>query len=61
MMNFIVTDVQEMRESGEVHVDSKDVSTSDYHFLVWLELGRAAKCYRKCKCTMWKWCKIGFV
>ena len=37
-LDFIVTDVQLMRESGEVHVDSTDIGVSD-HFLVWLELG----------------------
>ena len=31
-----------------MHVDSSDIGMSS-HFLVWLELGRAAKCYRKQK------------
>ena len=35
VIDFIVTDVQLMRESGEVNVDSTDIGVSD-HFLVWL-------------------------
>ena len=35
VIDFIVTDVQLRRESGEVSVDSTDVGVSD-HFLVWL-------------------------
>ena len=46
VIDFIVTDVLLMRESGEVNVDSTDIGVSD-HFLVWLELGRVAKCCRK--------------
>ena len=42
----IITDVQLMRTSGEVHVDFTDIDMSD-HFLVWLKLGRVAKCCRK--------------
>ena len=54
VIDFIVTDVQLMRESGEVNVDSTDIGVSD-HFLVWLELGRVAKCCRKQKRTIRKW------
>ena len=36
-------DMQLMRGSEEVHVDSTDIGTSD-DFLVWLKLGRAVKC-----------------
>ena len=54
VIDFIVTDVQLMRESGEVIVDSTDIGVSD-HFLVWLELGRVAKCCRKQKRTIRKW------
>ena len=42
-----------MRESGEVYVDYSDIGMSD-HFLVWLELGRAAKYCRKQKGTIRK-------
>ena len=54
VIDFIVTDVQLMRESGEVIVDSTDIGVSD-HLLVWLELGRVAKCCRKQKRTIRKW------
>ena len=54
VIDFIVADVQLMRESGEVNVDSTDIGVSD-HFLVWLELGRVAKCCRKQKRTIRKW------
>ena len=54
VIDFIVMDVQLMRESGEVNVDSTDIGVSD-HFLVWLELGRVAKCCRKQKHTIRKW------
>ena len=40
VIDFIVTDVQLMRESG---VDYTDIGVSD-HFLVLFELGRIAKC-----------------
>ena len=54
VIDFIVTDVELMRESGEVNVNSTDIGLSD-HFLVWLELGRVAKCCRKQKSTIRKW------
>ena len=54
VIDFIVTDVQLMRESGEVNIDSTDVGVSD-HFLVWLELGRVAKCCKMQKRTIRKW------
>ena len=46
--------MQLIRESGEVNVDSTDIGVSD-HFLVWLKLGRVAKCCRKQKHTIRKW------
>ena len=54
VIDFIVTDVQLMRESGEVNVDSTDIGVSD-HFLVWFELGGVAKCCKKQKRTIRKW------
>ena len=43
-----------------MNVDSTDIGVSD-HFLVWLELGKVAKCFRKQKCTIRKWCLNRFV
>ena len=37
-----------------MNVDSTDIGVSD-HFLVWLELGRVAKCCGKQKRTIRKW------
>ena len=37
-----------MAVSGDVHVDTTDIGCSD-HFLVWVELGRAAKNSKKGK------------
>ena len=54
VIDFIVMDVQLMRESGEVNMDSAHIGVSD-HFLVWLELDRAVKCCRKQKRTIRKW------
>ena len=42
VIDYIITDIQLMKESGVVPVDSTDTGASD-HFLVWLELGRATK------------------
>ena len=42
VIDYIITDVQLLRESGDVCIDSTDIGMSD-HFLVWLELGRTAK------------------
>ena len=60
VIDFIVTDMQLMRESGEVNVDSTDIGESD-HFLVWVKLGRVAKCCRKQKHIIRKWCLDKFV
>jgi endonuclease/exonuclease/phosphatase family metal-dependent hydrolase len=38
VVDYVVTDVQLMRESGVVQVDITDIGASD-HLLVWLELG----------------------
>ena len=42
VIDFILTDVHLMRESGEVKVDSTDIGVYD-DFLVLLELGRVAR------------------
>ena len=55
VIDYIVTDVQLMREPGEVQVDTTDIGATD-HFLVWLELGRVTKCFKKQKRTVRKWC-----
>ena len=60
VIDFIVTNVQLMRESGEVNVDSTEICVSD-NFLVWFRLGRVAKCCRKHKRTIRKWYLDRFV
>ena len=42
VIDYIITDAQLLRESGDVCIDSTDIGMSD-HFLVWLELGRTAR------------------
>ena len=54
VIDYIVTDMQLMRESGDVQVNITDIGTSD-PFLVWLELGRVTKCCKKQKRTIRKW------
>ena len=53
VIDFIITDLQLMRESGDMHVDSTDIGTLD-HFLVSLKVGRVAKGGRKHKHTIRK-------
>ena len=55
VIDYIITDAQLLRESGDVCIDSTDIGMSDY-FLVWLELGRTAKISRKQKRTIRRWC-----
>ena len=43
-----------MVASGEVHVESTDIGCSD-HFLVWMELGRVAKCSTRDRHVIRKW------
>ena len=54
VIDYIVTDVQLMRESGDVQVNITDIGALD-HFLVRLELGRVTKCCKKQKRTIRKW------
>ena len=54
VIDYIVTDVQLMRESGDVQVNITDIGDLD-HFLVRLELGRVTKCCKKQKRTIRKW------
>ena len=48
------TDPQLMAVSGNVHVDNTDIGCSD-HFLVWMELGRTAKNFKKEKRVIRRW------
>ena len=48
IIDYVITDAQLMAVSGNVHVDTADIGCSD-HFLVWVELGRAAKNSKKGK------------
>ena len=52
---FIITDPQLMAVSGNVHVDNTDIGCSN-HFLVWMELGRTAKSFKKEKRVIRRWC-----
>ena len=45
-IDYIITDPQLMAVSGNVHVDNTDIGCSD-HFLVWMELGRTTKNFKK--------------
>ena len=49
-----ITDPQLMAVSGNVHVDNTDIGCSD-HFLVWMELGRTAKNFKKEKRVIRRW------
>ena len=48
IMDYIITDGDSRKASGDVHVDSSDIGCSD-HFLVWMELGRACKLTKSCR------------
>ena len=52
---IIITDAQLPEVSGNVHVDGTDIG-SPYHFLVWMELGRASKTSKKRKRVIRRWC-----
>ena len=54
VIDYIVTDMQLMRESGDVQINITDFGASD-HFLLWLELGRVTKCCKKQKRTIRRW------
>ena len=43
-----------MAVSGNVHVNNRDIGCSD-HFLVWMELGRTAKNFKKEKRVIRRW------
>ena len=46
VIDYIITDIQLMKESGIVQVDRTDIGLSD-HSLVWLELGKTTKCTKR--------------
>ena len=54
IIDYVITDAQLMAVSGNVHVDTTDIGCSD-HFLVWVELGRAAKNSKKGKRVIRRW------
>ena len=54
IIDYIITDPQLMAVSGNVHVDNTDIGCSD-HFLVWMELGRTAKNFKKEKRVIRRW------
>ena len=54
IIDYVITDAQLKAVSGNVLVDTTDIGCSD-HFLVWVELGRAAKNYEKGKHVLRRW------
>ena len=54
IIDYVIADAQLMAVSGDVHVDTTDIGCSD-HFLVWVELGRAAKNSKKGKHVIRRW------
>ena len=54
IIDYIITDVQLLQVSGNVHVDRTDIGSSD-HLLVWMELGRASTTSKKRKRVIRRW------
>ena len=54
IIDYIITDAQLLKVSGNVHVDGTDIGSSD-HLLVWMELGRASKTSKKRKRVIRRW------
>ena len=48
IIDYIITDMQMLKKSGKLCVDTTDIGISD-HFLLWLELGRLTKRHTKGK------------
>ena len=46
IIDYIITDMQMLKKSGKLCVDTTDIGISD-HFLLWLELGRLTKRHTK--------------
>ena len=55
IIDYIITDGDSRKASGDVLVDSSDIGCSD-HFLVWMELGRACKLTKSRRRIIKKWC-----
>ena len=55
IIDYIITYPQLMAVSGNVHVNITDIGCSD-HFLVWMELSRTAKNFKKEKRVIRRWC-----
>ena len=55
IIDYIITDGDSRKASGDVLVDSSDIGCSD-HFLVWIELGRACKLTKGRRRIIKKWC-----
>ena len=54
VIDYVITDSQLMKESGDVQVDATDRGVSD-RSLVWLELGKVSKGSRKRKRMIRRW------
>ena len=54
IIDYIITDMQMLKKSGKLCVDTTDIGISD-HFLLWLELGRLTKRHTKGKRVIKKW------
>ena len=54
IIDYIITDPQLLKVSGNVHVDGTDIGSSD-HVLVWMELRRATMTSKKRKCVIRRW------
>ena len=54
IIDYVITDAQLIAVSGNVHVDTTDIGCSD-HFLVLVELGKAAKNSKKGKHVIRRW------
>ena len=54
VIDYVITDVQLLAASGDVHIDNTDIGCSD-HFLVWIELGRVTNRSKKEKRVIRRW------
>ena len=54
IIDYIINDMQMLKQSGKLFVNRTDIGISD-HFLLWLELGRLTKRHTKGKCVIKKW------
>ena len=54
IIDYIITHVQLLEVSGNVHVDGTDIGSLD-HLLVWMKLGRVSKTSKKRKRVIRRW------